>query len=79
MYAAYDALSDNAEKDSLDGLTAHHDGTRQFGAGTPEATIRWSSVIRWEKLLYVNEAFTSHINEIARRVKRSLNSCTAIR
>ncbi|MEC8461895.1 MAG: TauD/TfdA family dioxygenase, partial [Pseudomonadota bacterium] len=73
MYGAYDALSDNM-KTYLEGLTAHHDGSRQFGAGTPEAdhpvVVRHPESGR--KLLYVNEAFTSHINEVSREESKAI-------
>ena len=73
MYGAYDALSDNM-KTYLERLTAHHDGSRQFGAGTPEAdhpvVVRHPESGR--KLLYVNEAFTSHINEVSREESKAI-------
>ena len=73
MYAAYDALSDNM-KQYLDGLTALHDGTLQFGEGTPKATH--PVVVRHpesgKKLLYVNEAFTSHIHEVSREESKAI-------
>ncbi|PPR12041.1 MAG: Alpha-ketoglutarate-dependent taurine dioxygenase [Alphaproteobacteria bacterium MarineAlpha11_Bin1] len=73
MYAAYDALSQNM-KDYLDGLTAHHDGTRQFGAGTPEANhpVVVSHPESGRKLLYVNEAFTAYINEVSREESKAI-------
>ena len=73
MYAAYDALSDKM-KDYLEGLTAFHDGTIQFGPGTPQANhpivVRHPESGR--KLLYVDEGFTSHINEVSREESRTI-------
>lgn len=67
MYAAYDALSDRM-KSYLEGLTALHDGVPTFGDGTPRAVH--PVVVRHpesgKKLLFVNEAFTSHIIEVPR-------------
>ncbi|SDV46116.1 TauD/TfdA dioxygenase family protein [Chitinasiproducens palmae] len=65
MYAAYDALSDRM-KSYLAGLSATHDGTRVFGAGTPVSShpviVRHPESGR--KLIFVNVDFTSHINEL---------------
>jgi taurine dioxygenase len=65
MYAAYDALSPRM-KQFLEGLTAVHDGTRVFGAGTPISTH--PVVVRHpetgKRLLFVNTDFTSKINEL---------------
>ena len=65
MYAAYDALSERM-KIFLEGLTALHDGVPVFGAGTPRAThpvvVRHPESGR--RLLYVNAAFTTRINEL---------------
>ena len=73
MYAAYDALSDRMKK-YLEGLTALHDGTFQFGKGTPKAShpivVRHPETGR--KLLYVNEAFTSHIHEVSREESKAV-------
>ena len=73
MYAAYDALSDNM-KAYLEGLTALHDGTLQFGEGTPKAVhpIVVKHPESGRKLLYVNEAFTSHINEVSREESKAI-------
>lgn len=73
MYAAHDALSDRM-KNYLEGLTALHDGTLQFGEGTPKAThpvvVRHPESGR--KLLYVNEGFTSHIHEVSRQESKAV-------
>jgi taurine dioxygenase len=65
MYAAYDALSSRM-KAFLEGLTAYHDGVKVFGEETPSAThpvvVRHPETGR--KLIYVNRAFTTHINGI---------------
>jgi taurine dioxygenase len=67
MYEAYEALSGRM-KSYLDGLTATHEGARVFGEGTPSAVhpvvVRHPESGR--KLLYVNNCFTTRINEIAR-------------
>jgi taurine dioxygenase len=65
MYAAYDALSDRM-KNFLDGLTATHDGRRVFG---PNAPVTVHPVVArhpatGRKLIYVNRAMTSRINEL---------------
>jgi taurine dioxygenase len=67
MYAAYDALSPRM-KNYLEGLTATHDGTRVFGAGTPISThpVIVRHPVSGKKLIYVNTDFTSHINELPR-------------
>jgi taurine dioxygenase len=66
MYAAYEALSDRM-KAYLEGLTAKHDGASQFGEGTPDAVhpiiVRHPESGR--KLIYVNDAFTTRINEVS--------------
>ena len=65
MYGAYEGLSDRM-KTYLEGLTAYHDGVRQFGEGTPCAThpvvVRHPESGR--KLLFVNYGFTTRINEL---------------
>lgn len=73
MYAAYDALSDRM-KDFLEGMTATHDGTYAFSRFDPNGDYPSAvhSVIRrhpvtGRKLIYVNRAFTSHINELSPR------------
>ena len=76
MYAAYDGLSDGM-KTYLDGLTATHDGMLAFGRFDPTGTypkavhpvIREHPVTK-RKLIYVNEGFTSHINELSKRESR---------
>ena len=66
MYTAYEALSDRM-KAYLEGLTAKHDGVSQFGEGTPDAVhpviVRHPESGR--KLIYVNDAFTTRINEVS--------------
>lgn len=65
MYSAYEALTPRMQK-YLEGLTATHDGTRVFGAGTPISShpviVRHPESGR--KLIYVNTDFTSRINEL---------------
>lgn len=67
MYSAYEALSPQM-KVFLEGLTAVHDGTRVFGAGTPISThpviIKHPETGR--KVIFVNKDFTSHINGLPR-------------
>jgi taurine dioxygenase len=65
MYCAYDALSD-CMKSYLEGLTATHDGTRVFGAGTPVSShpVIVQHPENKKKLIYVNASFTSRINEL---------------
>jgi taurine dioxygenase len=67
MYAAYEALSDRMKK-YLDGLTATHDGTRVFGPGTPVSVhpVITRHPVTGRKVIYVNQDFTSHINELPR-------------
>jgi taurine dioxygenase len=65
MYAAYDELSPRLQT-FLDGLTATHDGRPVFG---PNAPVNVHPVIAkhpvtGRKLIYVNRAMTSHINEL---------------
>lgn len=68
MYCAYDALSERM-KGYLDGLTATHDGTQMFGAGSPVSSH--PVVIRHpesgKKAIFVNAEFTTHINELPRK------------
>jgi taurine dioxygenase len=67
MYAAYDALSPHM-KDYLGGLTATHDGTRVFGAGTPVSVhpVITKHPVTGRKVIYVNTDFTAKINELPR-------------
>jgi taurine dioxygenase len=67
MYAAYDALSDRMKK-YLEGLTATHDGTRVFGPGTPVSVhpLITRHPVTGRKAIFVNQDFTSHINELPR-------------
>ncbi len=72
MYAAYEALSPRM-KVYLEGLTAVHDGARAFrsfmGDRTYPATahpVVRTHPVTGRKLLFVNEEFTSHINELPR-------------
>jgi len=67
MYAAYDALSDRMKK-YLEGLTATHDGTRVFGPGTPVSVhpVITRHPVTGRKVIFVNQDFTSHINELPR-------------
>ena len=67
MYAAYDALSDRMKK-YLEGLTATHDGTRVFGPGTPVSVhpLITRHPVTGRKVIFVNQDFTSHINELPR-------------
>jgi taurine dioxygenase len=67
MYAAYEALSDRM-KTYLAGLTATHDGTRVFGPGTPVSVhpVITRHPVTGRKVIYVNQDFTSHINELPR-------------
>ncbi len=73
MYAAYEALSPQM-KTCLAGLTATHDGTRVFGAGTPISVH--PVIVRHpesgKKAIYVNTDFTSHINELPRKESAAL-------
>lgn len=73
MYAAYDALSDRM-KSYLDGLTATHDGTRVFGAGSPVSVhpVVVTHPESGRKALFVNTDFTSHINDLPRLEARRL-------
>jgi len=65
MYAAYDALSPRM-KSYLSGLTATHDGTRVFGAGTPVSVhpLIIRHPVTGKKVIFVNTDFTSKINEL---------------
>jgi taurine dioxygenase len=67
MYAAYEALSDRM-KSYLAGLTATHDGARVFGAGTPASVhpVITRHPVTGRKVIFVNQDFTSHINELPR-------------
>jgi taurine dioxygenase len=67
MYAAYDALSEGM-KTYLTGLTATHDGTRIFGPGTPISVhpVITRHPVTGKKVIFVNQDFTSHINELPR-------------
>lgn len=68
MYAAYDALSPRMQA-YLEGLTATHDGARVFDKSSTEYPTAAHPVIArhpdtGRKLIYVNEGFTAHINEL---------------
>lgn len=70
MYAAYEALSPQMRA-YLERLTATHDGARAFKRFNPEGSYPLSvhPVIprhpeTGRRLLYVNQGFTSHINEL---------------
>jgi taurine dioxygenase len=67
MYAAYEALSDRM-KSYLAGLTATHDGARVFGPGTPVSVhpVITRHPVTGRKVIFVNQDFTSHINELPR-------------
>ena len=66
MYAAYDDLSPRM-KSFLEGLTATHDGRRVFGPSAPASVhpVVAKHPVTGRKLIYVNRAITSHINELA--------------
>ena len=65
MYAAYDALSEPM-KVYLEGLTAVHDGSRSYGAGSPVTShpviVRHAE--SGKKCIFVNSGFTTRINEL---------------
>lgn len=65
MYAAYDALSPRMQS-YLSGLTATHDGTRVFGAGTPIVThpVITLHPVTKKRVIFVNASFTARINEL---------------
>ncbi|MFM9971104.1 MAG: TauD/TfdA dioxygenase family protein [Burkholderiales bacterium] len=67
MYEAYEALTPRM-KTYLAGLTATHDGTRIFGAGSPVAVhpVITRHAVSGRKVIYVNAAFTAKINEVPR-------------
>ena len=67
MYAAYEALSDRM-KSYLAGLTATHDGARVFGPGTAVSAhpVITRHPVTGRKVIFVNQDFTSHINELPR-------------
>ena len=69
-YAAYDALSDRM-KAYLDGLTATHDGHFAFSRFNPNGKFTRAShpvinthPVSGKKGIYVNRAFTSHIDDM---------------
>jgi taurine dioxygenase len=66
MYAAYDALSPDMQT-FLSGLTATHDGTAVFGAGTPKAIhpVIARHPVTNKRLIFVNQSFTTQINELS--------------
>jgi len=73
MYAAYDALSPRMQS-YLEGLTATHDGGPVFRLFNPGGNYPVSVhpvIVKHpetkRKAIYVNRAFTSHINEIPSR------------
>jgi taurine dioxygenase len=70
MYAAYDALSPQLQN-YLEGLTATHDGGLVFRRFNPDGKYNVSThpvivkhPITKKKVIYVNRAYTSHINEL---------------
>jgi taurine dioxygenase len=70
MYAAYDALSPRMQA-YLEGLTATHDGGLVFRRFNPNGKYNVSVhpvIVRHRetkrKVIYVNRAYTSHINEL---------------
>ena len=71
-YAAYERLSDSM-KSYLEGLTATHDGVVAFGRFDPNKRypravhpVITHHPVSGRKVLYVNRAFTSHLNEVPR-------------
>lgn len=67
MYAAYDALSERM-KAYLQGLRAVHDGRRVFGPNAPVTShpVIAKHPVSGRKLIFVNPAMTSHIENIPR-------------
>jgi taurine dioxygenase len=72
MYAAYDAISPQM-KAHLAGLTATHDGRPVFGPGVPVSShpVIARHPVTGRKLIFVNPAMTSHINELPRNESRA--------
>jgi len=66
MYAAYDDLSPPMQS-FLEGMTATHDGRKVFGPNAPVAVhpVIAKHPVTGRKLIYVNRAMTSHINELS--------------
>jgi taurine dioxygenase len=66
MYAAYEALTDRM-KDFLRGMTATNDGRKVFGPNAPVSShpVVAAHPVTGRKLLFVNRAMTSHINELS--------------
>ena len=73
MYAAYEPLWPKM-KEYLAGLTATHDGTRVFGAGTPISVhpVITRHPVTGRKVIYVNTDFTSHINEVSPQESKAI-------
>ena len=67
MYAAYEALSPTMQR-FLEGLTATHDGSGPFGKNAPVSShpVVPRHPVTGRKLLYVNRAMTTRINELSR-------------
>jgi taurine dioxygenase len=78
MYAAYDALSPRMQA-YLEGLTATHDGGLVFRRFNPDGKYNVSThpvIVRHRetkrKVIYVNRAYTSHINELPAEESRAV-------
>lgn len=73
MYAAYDALSDPM-KQYLRGLTAVHDGGRNYGEGSPVAShpVIVRHPVSGKNAIFVNPGFTTGINGLPERESRHI-------